>query len=403
MDDLENGRAIKSNVFGTGHAHGDTTTAGCSSKGKLWKMDSGTVDQWMRWCELVAAKLADDSIDTAKILRNVMRVEQLRDQWPEGLFFADWPETIGIETEGKWEVTNAAQQFSLTELTLGKPTRESPVILAIPLIAARPDGQEEELLRIQIHLTNDGFRVEAGRATIFGSSTQTRLAEYLHRNPLRLLKVDGSFIVGNYRYFSEQSLNVQLPVDRIKAWDWGGINISNESMKHPADFDTVQGHTFQQIRDQYQVIVNDDGAGEIADLVAIREHDGIIIVDLYHCKYCSAGSTPGARVDDTYVVSGQASRSVKWLSRGNAIFQRLLDRYSKAAGGGNDRLLKGRPEDLEVFKSKSRSLEVRLNFFIVQPAVSLARVSQEMLTVFGSSYIYLKNIADSELCVICSP
>lgn len=366
-------------------------------------MDSGNIDEWTRWCDLVAAKLADETIDTAKILRNVMRAEPLQGAWPDGLFFADWPDSIGIETEGRWAITLNGQSYALTDLRLDQPRYEEPRVLAIPLIASRDNGREEELLRLRVRLSNDTYSVDAGRATILGSGKQFGLGEYLGRNPLRILRVDGSFVLGNYRYYAEQSLNVRLPLKQLSAWQWGETNINNESMKRADDFNTVQGHTFLKIQDEYDVVFNDDGAGEIADLVAIREIDHQIYVDLYHCKYCNFGSMPGARVDDTYVVSGQASRSVKWLHRGVAIFQRLLERYGKSMEKGNDRLLKGAAEDLEVYKSKARNLEIKLNFIIVQPAVSAARVSDEMLAVFGSTYVYLKNIADVELQVVCSP
>ncbi|WP_266170805.1 DEAD/DEAH box helicase [Dyella subtropica] len=403
MDDLENGRSIKSNIFGSGHADGTTTTAGCSSKGKLWKMDSGTIDQWMRWCDLVATKLHDDTIDTAKILRNVMRAQFIQGAWPDGLFYADWPDTIGIETEGRCAITLNGQSYALTELRLATPIYEDALRLAVPLMRVREDGQEAELLRLKVRLTNDGYQVEAGRATILGGGTQSPLSEYLSRFPLRLLSVDGSFVLGNYRYYTDQSLNVRLPRERLSPWAWGDTDISKESMRARDDFKSVQGYTFLCIRDQYNVVFNDDGSGEIADLVAIREIDHQIHVDLYHCKYCNAGKAPGARVDDAYVVSGQASRSAKWLHRGPAIFQRLLERYGKSLEADFDRLLKGSPEDLEVYKSKARNLEVKLNFIIVQPAVSAAAISEEMLTVFGSSYIYLRNTANAELSVICSP
>jgi superfamily II DNA or RNA helicase len=403
MGDLENGQSIKSNVFGTGHAGGTTTTAGCSSKGKLWQMDSGSIDQWTQWCELVAAKLVDDTIDTAKILRNVMRAEALRDAWPDGLFFVDWPEAIGIETEGRWAITLDGQSYALTDLSFGRPAYEDVRTLVVPLLVRGDDGEDQPLLTLRIRLLNDSHSVDAGRATIQGGSKDFALGDYLVRNPLRFLRVDGSFVLGNYRYYSQESLNVRLPLERLSAWEWGTTNINNESMKHPEDYNTVQGHTFLKIRDAYDVVFNDDGSGEIADLVAIREIDHEIQIDLYHCKYCNAGSAPGARVDDTYVVSGQASRSVKWLHRGSAIFQRLLERYGKSMEGGNDRLLKGTAEDLEVLKRKARNVDAKLSFIIVQPAVSAARVSDEMLTVFGSSYVYLKSIANVELQVVCSP
>jgi hypothetical protein len=403
MDDLENGRSIKSNIFGSGHAGGTTTTAGCSSKGKLWKMDSGTIDQWLRWCDLVATKLHDDTIDTAKILRNVMRAQLIQGAWPAGLFFADWPDTIGIETEGRCAITLNGQSYALTELRLAAPIYEDALRLAVPMMHVREHGQEAELLRLRVRLTNDGYQVEAGRATILASGTQSPLGDYLNRFPLRLLNVDGSFVLGNYRYYTNQSLNVRLPRERLLPWVWGDTDISKESMRARDDFNSVQGYTFLSVRDQYKVVFNDDGSGEIADLVAIREIDHQIHVDLYHCKYCSSGRAPGARVEDTYIVSGQASRSVKWLHRGPAIFQRMLERYGKSLEANFDRLLKGSAEDLEVYKSKARNLEIKLNFIIVQPAVSAAAISEEMLTVFGSSYVYLRNIANVELNVICSP
>ncbi|KLA86677.1 hypothetical protein SM19410_22805 [Xanthomonas hortorum pv. gardneri] len=50
MEDLENGTSAKTNVFAVGHASGEKTTAGCSTKGKLWRMDDSAIDEWIRWC-----------------------------------------------------------------------------------------------------------------------------------------------------------------------------------------------------------------------------------------------------------------------------------------------------------------------------------------------------------------
>ncbi len=45
------------------------------------------------------------------------------------------------------------------------------------------------------------------------------------------------------------------------------------------------------IQDQFEIIINDDGSGEIADLVALRQENNEIILSLYHCKY---SSSPGS-------------------------------------------------------------------------------------------------------------
>ncbi|WP_372167418.1 DEAD/DEAH box helicase [Xanthomonas axonopodis] len=135
MDDLESGRSIKSNIFGVGHADGESTTAGCSAKGKLWKMDSGAVDDWVRWCDVVASKINNSAIDTAAILRNVMRAEKLSGRWPDGIFFADWPDALGVETEGRCAITVNGESYPLLNTKLGQPVKESDDTLAIALSA----------------------------------------------------------------------------------------------------------------------------------------------------------------------------------------------------------------------------------------------------------------------------
>ena len=403
MDDLESGRSIKSNIFGVGHADGESTTAGCSAKGKLWKMDSGAIDEWVRWCDVVASKINNTAIDTAAILRNVMRAEKLSGRWPDGIFFADWPDALGVETEGRCTITVDGVSHPLLDTRLGHPIKESDDTLAIALSAFSPNGVEQLLTTIRIRLGGDGYRYSSGRATLRIGNQEHELNEYLDRERMRLLQADGSILIGDYRYFTNATLNVPLPDSLLSTWDWGSTNIHKESMTHPTDFDSVQGFTFQKIADSYDIIFNDDGAGEIADLVAIREAPDHIAVDLYHCKYCGSGQRPGARVDDAYVVAGQASRSAKWLHKGPALFQRLLERYSAGGAVGTQRLLKGAPEQIDMLRLKARDIEVRMGFFIVQPAFSAAIVTDSVKTVLGTSYMYLRDIANVDLRVIASP
>jgi len=403
MDDLESGRSIKSNIFGVGHTGGEGTTAGCSAKGKLWKMDTGAVDEWVRWCDGVASKINDPSIDTAAILRNVMRAERLGTQWPQGIFFADWPDSLGVETEGRCTISIGGGSYPLLDTRLGPPVRESDDTLAIELSAFTPDGDEQRLTTIRIRLEGGGYRYATSRATLRIGSKEHDLEEYLERERMRLLQADGSILIGNYRYYTNAALNVQLPPALLTTWDWGATNIHKESMTHAADFDSVQGFTYQKILDSYDIIFNDDGAGEVADLVAIKENADHIVVDLYHCKYCNSGQRPGARVDDAYVVAGQASRSAKWLHKGPALFQRLLERYGRADGSGAHRLLKGAPEHIDLLRNKARDMEMRMGFTIVQPAISQGAVTDSVLTVLGTSYMYLRDVANVDLRVIASP
>jgi len=85
------------------------------------------------------------------------------------------------------------------------------------------------------------------------------------------------------------------------------------------------------------------------------------------------------------------------------LFQRLLDRYSKSQSRGRDRVLKGSPEEIDVLRKKARDMEVRLGFIVVQPAISARENLDEVRSVLGTSYLYIKNIANVNLRVIGSP
>lgn len=403
MTELESGTAAKSNIFAVGHSNGERTSAGCSTKGKLWKMDSSAIEEWVRWCDAVSMKINDESIDTTDILKNVLRSDKITDAWPTGLFFADWSEQMFIDTETRREVTVGSETHSIADLVLGSPTIESATTLAVPLVAAREGEEERELLKIRVQLLKDSYSYDAPGAYMTVGRKRSRLDEYLDHERLRLLGVDGSIVIGNYRIYSPKTLNVRLPQQLAQSWSWDGVDISRESMSDRSDLRSVQGHTFSKIRNDYDIVFDDDGAGEVADLVAVRVLEHWIEIDLYHCKYCKSGQIPGARVDDVYVVTGQASRSLKWHTRGPALFQRLLDRYSKSKSKGRDRILKGSPEEIDVLRKKARDMEVRFGFVIVQPAISLSANLDEIFSVLGTSYIYIKNVANTNLRVIGSP
>jgi len=402
MGDLENGTSIKSNVFASGFEAGKKTTAGCSYRGKIWEMNAESVDQWVRWCDRVSLKINDHTINTKDILQNVMRSEQIRDQWPAGLFFAEWPEEILMKIESKIHLIVSSREYNLLDVWLGEPVRISETELNIFILTDLNGIPSERLSIIRLLLLSDGYKTVCPGVKISMQNSRL-LSEFLDDNPIAIFKTDGSFVFGNYRYYSPTTLNVKIPRHLISAWDWGNVKIQNESMGKEKDLDTVQGFTFQEISDAYQTIFNDDGSREIADLIGINEYDNVIEVDFYHCKYCGAKegvAKPGARVTDTYEVCGQTSRSVKWLHSGEALFSQLLFRYENSIEKGFDRILKGHIATIDLLRYKCRDKELKIGFYIVQPAISESVISDEQLTVLGTSYTYVKGIAGVDLKVI---
>lgn len=404
INEIQNGTARKSNIFATGFENGKSTTVGCSHKGKIWEMNSESIIYWIEWCKRVSLKINNSSILSSDVLKDVMRSEKIEGRWPNGLFYADWPESIAIENEQKISLSYNAEAFNLLDIVLGKPKLTDDQTLSVPVTAAVPDG-DRHLPDITIRLLNDSYKVSCPGVKIILAEEKS-LEQYLDAEPLVMMAVDGSFVEGNYRSYSPNSLDLKLPTELIEQWNWGKTPIHSESMTAARNLETVQGFTFSKIQSDYSFIFNDDGAGEIADLVAIRESRDAIHVDLYHCKYCpkkEGVAQPGARVEDVYEVCGQASRSVKWLHTHEKFFDRLMFRYQKSLPKGFQRILKGDPKDLELLRNKCHDHEMIFKFVIVQPAISAAKISADQLAVLGTSYTYIKSVSAADVKVITSP
>lgn len=400
IGEIENGTARKSNIFATGYEDGQRTTVGCSHKGKIWEMNSSSINDWIEWCKRASQKLNDATINPSEVLKDVLRSENI-EAWPEGLFYADWPTSILIENEQKISLVDRAEVFNLLDVELGKPRRIDALTLEVPM-RATVDGAERQLPDITIRLLDDDYKFSCPGVRIV-LAEESSFEQYLDINPLVLLAVDGSMVEGNYRYYSPNSLDLKLPVALIEPWDWGTTQIHKESMGVDRNLDTVQGFTYRRIENDYSFIFNDDGAGEIADLVAIKHNNDAIFIDLYHCKYCpqqDGQARPGARVSDVYEVCGQTSRSVKWLHTEEKFFNRLLQRYQQSLPKGFDRILKGDPLDLELLRNKCHDHEMVFRFVIVQPGISADKVSADQLAVLGTSYSYIKSVSGSDVRVI---
>ena len=209
--------------------------------------------------------------------------------------------------------------------------------------------------------------------------------------------MDGSALDGNQYVELRKTLS---PYDsaKIQVWDWTGVDIRKESQGKSKNATSIQARVIRELKNRdYVMIVDDDGKGEAADVVAIRltGDQGAptsIDVSLYHCKY-SQDATPGQRIADLYEVCGQAQKSVAWMSsleKRTDLFIHLLRREaSRHESGGTSRYEVGDGDLLETIMEMSRQYLVKLGIFIVQPGVSKQNVSQTQLLLMSVTENYL--------------
>ena len=153
---------------------------------------------------------------------------------------------------------------------------------------------------------------------------------------------------------------------------------------------------------ELDVAFDDDGAGEIADVVAMKIGEDLVSVTLWHCKYSSA-DTPGARVKDLYEVCGQAQKSARWRDRPNRMLAHMLSREKLRRGRGQpSRLERGTAAQLRKLKARWQEYRYQFDVRIVQPGLSLGAIGEEGLHLLAGTETYLLDTRGMALRVIGS-
>ncbi|MBA5839116.1 hypothetical protein F9879_19525 [Morganella morganii] len=77
---------------------------------------------------------------------------------------------------------------------------------------------------------------------------------------------DTSMIEGNQRFYCEENYQIPIDINKFEGWEWEEINLAKESQRDERRKDSIQYYTIQKIFSDYDIIFDDDGAGESADI-----------------------------------------------------------------------------------------------------------------------------------------
>ena len=380
----------KGNIFGAGYESGARTSIGCSYKGRLWSRQVTNVEGLTHWCSLVGQKVLDESIDPDEVLKGTLLqtvVAKRPIKMPIGI---DWPEILYTQAETAFEFAIDGQVLEVcdTELRLKKSSLDGELQFELRSETASVDF----LLDLFGDEGSEGYRfsvVGKHDVVIQKGANQMEVADFFYDNPPVIWFADGSSLEGNL-LVELPAIGEAYPAEKILTWDWTGSNIHRESQGIKKDPTSIQHRVIQELMPgDYDLIFDDDGSGEAADVVAIRDAGDWIEIEFYHCKY-STGDEPGARIDDLYAVCGQAQKSVRWKENLDRLFNHLQRRDPKREGGQEaSRFEKGNADLLAELAMKSDSCRVDLSIFVVQPGVSKTKVSLDQLELLGVTENYL--------------
>ena len=412
LTDLQRQRARKSVLSGSGFEDGERVTVGASRKGRIWSHQRDRVDELTAWCKKIGAKLLNADIDPDEVLKGTLDTKTIMERPTEMPIATDWPEEMYKTREAMWSVVIGGQEQLLSdlEISLVDPALNGALKFAIASESARIEVELE--LFEENESPNYRFVVlDDQTAMVRCGNTETSLTDFFYENPPIIWFADGSALDGNQYVELKKTISRYDP-EKIHVWEWTGVDIRKESQGKAKDQKSIQARVIGELKSRnYVMIVDDDGKGEAADVVAIRlvgdqAAPTRIDVEFYHCKY-SQKRMPGHRVADLYEVCGQAQKSVSWMSspgKRTDLFTHLLRREAtRNESSGASRYEVGDGDVLQTIREMSYLCPVNLKIFIVQPGVSKRDVSPEQLLLMGVTENYLSDTYQLPFGVIASP
>jgi len=400
-------------LAGGGFEGGEMVSIGAAKRGRVWSNLRLRVDSFAAWARSVGAKIADETIDPDTVLAGTLKPKRIGVVPPTVAIAVDWPKEVLERPESgcRFFGSGIAEEPS-TNVDIAVVGHEP----GDPLLIRVYCESWESVLRLEIMPVEDSFDFRfvhlRGIALDIGLGTKVELlAKFFTDTPPIIWFADGSSLEGCE--FTELPAGDLLPYDpqRLEVADWSDVDIRAESQGEERRTGTIQHKVIQSLLQDasYDIIFDDDGANEAADIVAIKVDRTNpttlrIVVEFYHVKY--AGGAPGRRLEDLYVVCGQAQRSASWFTnhlRRTDLFTHLLRRNDqRLQRGAPTRLERGTDELLLQIREMSRRADVKLKVYVVQPGLSRAQASEGQLALLAVTERFLSDTYEIPLRVICS-
>ncbi len=393
----------KTNLFGRGYEGGERASIGCSRKGRVWShRQADDISAWVEWCHALGVKLMDETITADEILRGILRPEPVRERPALVPLAIDWSHRIYQRGEEGILIRIGTRTVPFYEIGLTLSSHEDAGPIRFKVHAEDRFIEYEIVFRDEtlIFVSTGEFEASA----VFGRGRTVPLSQLFMSEPPTILFEKDTFIEDNLLFRIARGGDSRFNRDSIEAWDWTDVDLSRESQRDAKHPDSIQRHVINRVLEDesWELVFDDDEAGESADVVAVRRSGDVLVVKFLHCKYAIDG-TVGARVKDLYELCGQAQKSVRWRDDVVEFFDHLKLRESqRQANQRPSRIERGDPKLLIELFNQCRYMTPRFEIALVQPGLSKEGASLGQLELLGATQIYLQESLAIPLSVISS-
>ena len=390
------------NLFAKGWENGNRTTVGVSMRGRIWSFEPApTIRHWVEWCRHIGSKINDHEINVDEIYKGFIRPVRVNERPEVVAISVDWPDSIKYDLSENLEIIYDESRVTLldTSFAIREFNDEGPILASLVTDHGTWD--------FNIEITKGLMRFDPvdDDLLLLGSRAVGSLADFLDRCGLSIM-FEGEMIVDESCMKLEMRRDLE-PFERSSAVidAWAGIDKRKESQKRERLEDSIQFRMVELVSelDNWDLIVDDDSAGEIADIVAVRLEDGQCRIMLVHCKFSSSANA-GARLNDLYEVCGQAMRSAHWRGHRRSLMENLVRRemtrqrehgYSGIIHGSQDRMI-------EMLDQIERSGETKFDVVIAQPGISISRTFDRHLQLLAATAEHIRIQGKGRLQLYCS-
>jgi len=379
--------------FGSGVGAGDEReTIGASSSSRIWSNQRLTVAEYIAWITELNKRLNGDGALAPSQLDIIQHARTLT-KIPEPLIAAGWHKQaykLAPRVRYRANENEAWLNLHLTDLELSEfDVTEHQNAMTF---CAR---SEDFAIQLRFGLKGGALFTQVGKGiaeVLSGSEDWIDLASWLTLHPPVFYAADKTSFQG-VNLIGPPALTIsKLSKDDATALDWNGCAIRVE-------FDTTKSEgrlTVHQKLEQeiertpgLQVLVYDHRSGEAADYIAVvKERDGVVRVQLYHCK--GAGGEPsGGRVGDVYEVAGQMLKSVAYCDA--AILKPHIEhRVNSRSHRQPSKFVVGDMEALKAAIDGAPATHLRFEIYGVQPGISLAAIDEHLADLMAYSLEYVQ-------------
>ena len=401
-------RAKKAMIFGAGYENGLEVSIGCSYKGRIWSRRKNDIPTLIKWFKHIGNKVTDESIDANEVLKDALVAKSVNERPALYPFYIDWSVDVYKQSETRYSFIIGETEYELynVDIVLINPAETGNIRFGLQHNKSIIVELEMEIFVNGNHSDFRFIKTYPTSAVFVKYGTKRKIIEdYFYENTPIIWFANGDYLEGN-NHIELKELSNLFNADEIIVWDWTGVDLTKESQGiEPKIENSIQYKFIEHLKTlDYDIIFDDDGSGEISDIITIKSGTEKIKVELYHLKYATGGVV-SKQIKNLYEVCGQAQKSVNWnFKRNKEFLEHLLRREAlRENKGQSSRFNKGTKDDLiYILDLVNNRVPLEFEIFIVQPGLSKSDNTESQLTLLGVTETYLMERALIKLKVIGS-